>query len=87
MINEKVLRDVLISLATHSLAQYETHAAMVQEIMALRQAIRELDPEFEATFLQKQTALAAEPSTTTIRLTAEAGLGELIRKAKVETVC
>ena len=47
MINEKVLRDVLISLATHSLTQYETHAAMVQEIMALRQAIRELDPELK----------------------------------------
>jgi len=87
MINEKVLCDVLISLATHSLTQYETHAAMVQEIMALRQAIRELDPEFEATFLRKQAALASEPSTTSIRLTAEARLGELIRKAKVETVC
>jgi len=87
MINEKVLRDVLISLATHSLTQYETHAAMVQEIMALRQAIRELDPEFEANFLRKQAALASEPSTTSIRLTAEARLGELIRKAKVETVC
>ena len=87
MINENALREVLISLATHSLTQYETHAVMVQEVMALRQTIRELDPKCEATFLRKQAALASEPSTTSIRLTAEAGLGELIRKAKVETVC
>ena len=87
MINEKNLRDVLLSLATQSLTQYETFAVLSEEVAALRETVRGLDPTFDDVLAQKQTHRAETSSSTVIVPVVKSLLSETIRKLKAGEVC
>jgi hypothetical protein len=83
MINEAVLRDALVSLAEQAKAQHVGLCAVAQEVAALRETVRGLDPTFSELFeKQRQAQSIAEVESVAVGL-----LDEIIRRLRNGEVC
>jgi phage shock protein A len=60
MVNEPVLRDCLIQLIEHCKEQAGITAKLIHEVTAMREAIGELDPRFDAVLAKKKTEHSTE---------------------------
>jgi hypothetical protein len=83
MINEPALRETLISLADLCKTQYAMLSVMMDEVAALRETVRGLDPTFSDVLEQKRK----DQSSETIRLAALQGYNGIIRGLKDGNVC
>jgi len=54
LINEASLKDVLLALATQSKTQYVMLSSILNELAALRETVRDLDPIFGEVLEQKR---------------------------------
>jgi len=54
LINEASLKDVLLALATQSKTQYVMLSSILNELAALRETVRDLDPIFGGVLEQKR---------------------------------
>ena len=85
MINENALRDILLSLAADTKANYVMISSMVNELAALREAVIALDPKL-ADKVEQRSQAAAEKNAAIL----EAGIArhdEIIRRLDVGEVC
>jgi hypothetical protein len=85
MINEPVLRETLIALAGHAKSQYVMLSSTLNEVAALRETVRGLDPTFSEVLedrRENQAKQSAEVVSQTIRL-----LDDLIRVLRDRGVC
>ena len=60
MIDESLLRDTLILLATEQKKQYLMLSAILDELVAVRESIRGLDPTFSDVLAERQRQMALE---------------------------
>jgi hypothetical protein len=81
MINEKALKDVLVTLAEINKSQYVLLMDLGSEIAALKQTMRGLDPTFSETFDRRKKEAAAEVTAQT-RDSSLARFDGLIQKMK-----
>jgi hypothetical protein len=81
MINESVLQSVVVSLAVENKKQYLMLSAVLNELAALRETVRALDPTF-ADVLEIEQKRAADSTREAVLLQA-ALLDDVIRKAGV----
>ena len=83
MINENALRDALLALAEQNKLQYVMASAILDEVAALRETVRGLDPTFDDVLAQKkQEHSTAQEQVTVLRL-----LNEIIRRLESGEVC
>jgi len=83
MINEPALRDALLALAEQNKTQYVMLSAVLDEVAALREAVRGLDPTFADVLEQKRK----ETSTSQEQIAVIRLLNETIRRLKGGEVC
>jgi ribosomal protein L16 Arg81 hydroxylase len=83
MINEPALRDALLALAEQNKLEYVMLSTMLDELAALRETVRGLDPTFSEVLEQKRK----ENSTVQERIAILRMLNEIIRRLKAGEVC
>jgi len=83
MINESALRETLISLADLCKTQYATLSLVMDEVAALRETVRGLDPTFSEV-LEKQRK---GQSSDAIRVAALQGYNAIIQGLESGLVC
>jgi hypothetical protein len=85
MINENALRDALLALATDGRSNYVMISSALNELAALRETVRGLDPTFADILEQKrQEAARANAEVVEVVMTQYA---ELIRRLNNGEVC
>jgi hypothetical protein len=85
MINEKNLRDALLSLIADQKSQYVVIASLMAELHALRETVRGLDPTFAEVLEQKRRQYSAENDSTVQSIIA--GYGAKFEAVKNGYVC
>jgi hypothetical protein len=85
MINDDALRETLIALAEQQEMHYKLHTAIIQELAALRDTVKALDPTFWET-LQANRRLREQENLETVAAVSR-GLEETIRRLKAGLVC
>ena len=83
MINENVLRSVLIALAEQAKTQHEILSHVMDDVAALRQSVRGLDPTFDDIFRERK----ADLSSAAMRRVAAQQFDDLIRRLTDGEVC
>jgi hypothetical protein len=83
MINENALRDVLIVLLQQVKIQHEVLSRVMDEVAALRQTVRGLDPTFDDVFRERKSDL----SSVAMRKAAAQQFDDLIRRVNDGEVC
>jgi len=68
MINESVLLDCLVALTNSCKAQFVMIAAVGDEVSALRESVRGLDPTFDEVLASKRESQLGQAARTTVRL-------------------
>ncbi|HTC61522.1 MAG TPA: hypothetical protein VK709_01655 [Candidatus Saccharimonadales bacterium] len=61
MVDESSLRDSLILVATELKKQYLMLSAILNELAAVRESVRGLDPTFSDVLAERQRRIAVEP--------------------------
>jgi len=84
MINEKNLRDALVALATQQLTQYETYQLLSEQVAALQDTVRGLDPTFDDILAQKRADRSSQISEAVIAPSVKAELVKIVRLLKTE---
>ncbi|HEY6764034.1 MAG TPA: hypothetical protein VI386_04630 [Candidatus Sulfotelmatobacter sp.] len=84
MINENALTDALVSLAEISKNQYVFFSVLVNEVAALREAVRGLDPTFDDIFGKRQEQVAQATAASEKAVIAQ--YEEIIRKLRIGVV-
>jgi hypothetical protein len=87
MINEKNLREALTFLATQALTQYETCSLLSEQVQALQETVRGLNPTFDDVLAQKQLHRTKTSASAVIVPAVKAELSEIIRQLKAGLVC
>jgi len=82
MINENALRDALVALATQCKTQQDLLSHVMDEVAALRETVRGLDP----TFSDVLDVQRKNQSNVAIRRIANQLIDDLIRRLKDEVV-
>lgn len=85
MINESALKDALLALAQQTKTQYLMTSAILNELAAVRETVRGLDPTFADVLATKQKQSQEETNEvvlTTIRL-----LDQIIERLKAGVIC
>ncbi len=85
MVNEKTLRNVLVTLAEIQKSNYELVMGAINELASLRDTVRGLDPTFSEVMETRRAQIAqatSEPRQTMLR-----ACDELIRRLKAGEVC
>jgi ABC-type protease/lipase transport system fused ATPase/permease subunit len=85
MIDESNLRDVLTGLAMETRSAFVMSAAVLNELTALRETVRGLDPTFADVIEQKRKEAEARGSVEVARVLA--GIDEMIERLKNGYVC
>jgi outer membrane protein TolC len=83
MINEPALRDALLALAEQCKTQYFGLSLLIDEIAALRETVRVLDPTFDEVLRKKREEAASDD----IRKAAIQQFDEIIQRLKDGEVC
>jgi hypothetical protein len=83
MINENALRDALLALAEQNKMNYLLASTILDEVAALRETVRGLDPTFDEVLAQKKE----ENSTAQEQKAVFQFLNEIIRRLKNGEVC
>jgi hypothetical protein len=83
MINETALRDALLASVEQNKLCYVMLSAMLDELAAIRETVRGLDPTFSEVLEQKRQ----ENSTAPERIAVLRMLNEIIQKLKDGEVC
>jgi hypothetical protein len=84
MVNEPKLRDALVALADNAKTQYIALCAVLDEVTALRETVKGLDPTFSDVMTDKRAEQASLFALT--RKEAIAGYDEIIRRLKAGEV-
>jgi hypothetical protein len=84
MINEPGLRDALVALADSAKTQYIAFCAVLDEVVALRETVKGLDPTFSDVMTTKRDKQASLFALT--RKEAIDGYDEIIRRLKAGEV-
>ena len=87
MINEIALRDTLVALAKQQLTQYESYALLSEQVAALQETVRGLDPPFDDVLAQKQAHRAETSSSRLTVPVVRVQLVEIVRQLKNGLVC
>jgi len=85
VINESALKDALLALAQQTKTQYLMTSAILNELAAVRETVRGLDPTFADVLATKQKQSQEETNEvvlTTIRL-----LDQIIERLKAGVIC
>jgi hypothetical protein len=85
MINENALRDVLLALAEQQKNQYIIYSAVLNELAALRETVKSLDPTFSDVIEQKrreQADATREVVSLQVRI-----FDEIIRRVDSGEIC
>jgi hypothetical protein len=85
MINESQLKDVLTGLAMENRSAFVMTAAVLNELTALRETVRGLDPTFADVIEQKRKEAEARGAAEVARVLA--GIDEMIESLKNGYVC
>lgn len=85
MINERALRDALLTLAEQNKNQYVMFSAVLNEVAALRETVRGLDPTFSEVLEDRRKQ--SQEDTRAIVLQTLRLLGDLIERLKAGEVC
>jgi hypothetical protein len=85
MINESQLKDVLMGLAMENRSAFIMTNAVLNELTALRETIRGLDPTFADVIEQKRIEAEARGAAQVARVLA--GIDEMIESLKNGYVC
>jgi hypothetical protein len=85
MIDESNLRDVLIGMAMENRSAFVMTAAILNELTALRETVRGLDPTFADVIEQKREEAEARGAAEVARVLA--GIDEMIESLKNHYVC
>jgi hypothetical protein len=83
MINERALRQTLVWLTEQAKLHHEILSCVMDEVAALRQTVRGLDPTFDDVFRERK----ADFSSAGMRQVAEQEFDDLIRRLKGGEVC
>jgi hypothetical protein len=83
VINEKALRDALLALAEQNRTQYEALSYVIDEVAALRESVRGLDP----TFSEVLDSQRKNQSSDAMRTLALQQFDEIIRRLRDGEVC
>jgi cation transport regulator ChaC len=83
VINETALKDALLALAEQCKTQYLGLSIVIDEIAALREAVRGLDPTFSEVLAQKRKEAASDD----IRRAAIRQFDEIIERLRAGEVC
>ncbi len=85
MINENALREKLLALVDQEKKNYEMISVLVNEVLALRETVANLDPTFHEVLADRRPKIEKEslPSDTTVLNSFD----ELTRKLKARQVC
>ena len=81
MINESVLLDCLVTLINSSKAQFVMIAALGDEVSALRESVRGLDPTFDEVLASKRESQLGQAARTTVKL-----LDDAIQRLKADLI-
>lgn len=85
MINENALRDALLALAEQQKNQYIFYSAALNELAALRETVKGLDPAFSDVIEQKrkeQADATKEVTSLQVRI-----FDEIIRRVNSGEIC
>ena len=82
MINENVLRDALVALAQQCKTQQDVLSHVMDEVAALRETVRGLDPTFSDVLNQQRQ----NQSSADIRLASNQLFDDLIQRLKTDVV-
>jgi hypothetical protein len=85
MVNESALKDTLIAFATQNRTSFITISTLLNEVAALRETVRGLDPTF-GDVMGNRRAILEETGAETVR-DAIAGYDEIIRLLEHGHVC
>jgi hypothetical protein len=85
MINENALRDALLALATDGRSNYVMISSVLNEVTALRETVRGLDPTF-AEILEKKRQAAAQSDAEVVKAVIFQ-YDEIIRRLTSGEVC
>ncbi len=85
MINEVALRDTLLAFATENRSSYVMMSSLLNELAALRETVRALDPTFAEVLEQKRKHY--EKTNADIVQPLVAGYNEIIRRLEAGEVC
>ena len=85
MVNEHELRDVLMGLAMENRSAFLMTNAVLNELTALRETVRGLDPTFADVIEQKREEAEARGAVEVARVLA--GIDEMIERLKNGYVC
>ena len=85
MINENALRDALLALATDGRSTYVMISSVLNEVTALRETVRGLDPTF-AEILEKKRQAAAQSDAEVVKAVIFQ-YDEIIRRLTSGEVC
>jgi ABC-type uncharacterized transport system ATPase component len=85
MINENALRDVLLALAEQQKTHYVMVSSVLNEVDALRETVRALDPTF-ADVLEQKRLEAAQKQAATVTIVIHQ-FDEILRRLKAGEVC
>lgn len=85
MIDESNLRDVLTGLAMETRSAFVMSAAVLNELTALRETVRGLDPTFADVIEQKRNEAEVRGAVEVARVLA--GIDEMIERLKNGYVC
>jgi hypothetical protein len=83
VINESALKDALLALAEQNKVQYAMISLVLDEVAALRETVRGLDPTFSEVLEQKRK----ESSTAQERVAVLRSMNEIIQRLKDGEVC
>jgi hypothetical protein len=83
MIHEAALKDTLLALAKQNKANYEAISLLTDEIVALRETVRHLDPTFDDVLGEQRR----KHSGAEIRSAAIGLIDAIIRRLKAGEVC
>ena len=83
MINERALRDTLLALAEQDKNNYVMISSILDEVAALRETVRGLDPTFDEILAMKR----AENNTADIARAVLKGCDLIIQRLKDGYVC
>ncbi len=85
MINENALRDALLALATDGRSNYVMISSVLNELTALRETVRGLDPTF-ADILERKRQESVQGDAEVVK-TVIAQYDEIIRRLMSGEVC
>jgi hypothetical protein len=85
MVNESQLRDVLTALVMENRSAFVMTNAVLNELTALRETVRGLDPTFADVIEQKREEAEARGAAEVARVLA--GMNEMIESLKNGYVC